>query len=223
MKLNPGSKHLVSKFVSLFSKVSVLSTNHIKSAWEADLGTELSDEVWREGLEKIHLGSTNARLQLIQYKIMHRLHYSKVKLSKMYPDVSNICDRCNQGLGTLGHMFWLCPKIVSFWQQIFSWYSNVYDVQLDPDVVFILFGCSEAFFSLPRPMQVTIRFGTLVAKRLILNDWKATDPPSFSRWLREMVSGIHLEMLRCNPGTVIPPVETEGVWGPIAKHINTVL
>ena len=80
MKLKPGSKHLVSKFVSLFSKVSVLSTNHIKSAWEADLGTELSDEVWREGLEKIHLGSNNARLQLIQYKIMHRLHFSKVKL-----------------------------------------------------------------------------------------------------------------------------------------------
>ena len=79
MKQHPNSKHLISKFVALFTKLNTPSTNHIKSAWEVDLGVELSDEIWSEGLRRIHSGSINARLQLVQFKVIHRLHYSKVK------------------------------------------------------------------------------------------------------------------------------------------------
>lgn len=64
-----------------------------------------------------------------------------------------------------------------------------------------------------------VRFGTLVAKRLILNDWKATDPPSFSRWLREMVSGMQLERLHSSRST-ITSVDSDCTWGPIIEHIN---
>lgn len=118
-------------------------------------------------------------------------------------------------------MFWFCSKIVPFWKQIFSWYCNVYDVQLEPDVVFVLLGCSESFFTLPCHMQKTIRFGTLVAKRLILNEWKSTNPPILSKWLREKVSGIYLERICRNSSIGIPSVELDSTWGPITEYINS--
>ena len=37
-KQHHNFKHLISTFVSLFSKSSIPSTNHIKSSWEADKG-----------------------------------------------------------------------------------------------------------------------------------------------------------------------------------------
>lgn len=45
---------------------------------------------------------------LIQFRIVHRLHMSKVKLSKIYPEVDPICDRCRQAPATLFHTFWSC-------------------------------------------------------------------------------------------------------------------
>lgn len=103
---------------------------------------------------------------------------------------------------------------------ILLWYGNVYDIQVEPDVVFVLLDFAEAFFSLPRPIQGTIRFGTLIANRLILYDWKSTDPRSFSRWLREMVSEINLERLCCNSSTGISSVESDSIWAPITEHRN---
>lgn len=68
------------------------------------------------GMERIHLSSINARLQLIQLRVLHRLHYFKEKINKIYPNVSDIRDRFNFSKGTLGHTFWFCPKIVPFFK-----------------------------------------------------------------------------------------------------------
>ena len=218
MKQHPNTKHLISKFVSLFSKSSIPSTNHIKSSWEVDLGVELSDEIWNEGLRRIHSGSINSRLQLVQFKVMHRLHYSKVKMNKMYPTVSDICDRCSTSRGTLGHTFWSCPRIAAFWKDIFAWYSRVYHIHIDPDPLTVLFGCSEASLSLPYSIQQTIMLGTLIAKRIILSEWKTSVIPSFNRWLNEFVSLIYLERLRCNK--LNGRATFEYIWGPISAHLD---
>lgn len=49
---------------------------NIKSAREPDLVVELPEVLWVEVMERIHQGSSNARLELIQFKVMHILHYS---------------------------------------------------------------------------------------------------------------------------------------------------
>lgn len=78
----------------LFSNVAVISSQHIKSAWQADPGVELTEEVLREGMERIYLGSINAIFQLIQFKVMRRLHYALEKINKIYLNLTDICDRC---------------------------------------------------------------------------------------------------------------------------------
>ncbi len=154
-------------------------------------------------MERIHLNLINARLQLIQFKVMHRLHYSKEKINKIYPNVSDICDRCNLSKGTLGHTFWFCPKIVPFWQDIFTWYwLSLWWWEIEPDALIALLGCSE---------QQTLMFD-IVAKTIILS-------LCFSRYFGELVSGIHLERLHSNTHGFHEKFES--TWGPIIRHINS--
>lgn len=108
--------------------------------WEADLNITIQDEIWKQALNDIHHCSFDARLQLIQFKVIHRLHYSKVRLHKIFPQTSPLCERCKKSDRSLAHQFWLCPEILYFWCSIFRWYSHVLKVNLDPDPETALLG-----------------------------------------------------------------------------------
>jgi hypothetical protein len=70
------SSHRLSPF---FSNYTEASTSHLKETWGKELNIEISDDLWGEALSRIPSCSINARYQLIQYKVVHRLHYSKTK------------------------------------------------------------------------------------------------------------------------------------------------
>lgn len=57
----------------------------IKKEWEKELGMDIAEDNWEKSLKYVNICSLNARHSVIQFKILHRLHYSKVKLHK------NIC------------------------------------------------------------------------------------------------------------------------------------
>ncbi len=69
----PTSTRLISQFVNLFSLAA--PSLHIKDAWVSDTGVEISDELWAQGLSRIKSCSINARLQLIQFKVIHRTFF----------------------------------------------------------------------------------------------------------------------------------------------------
>ena len=138
----------------------------------------------------------------------------------MYPTVSDMCDRCSTSRGTLAHTFWSCPRLAAFWQGIFAWYSSVYNIHIDPDPLTVLFGCSEASLSLPYSIQQTLMLGTLIAKRIILSEWKTSVIPCFTRWLNEFVSIIHLERLRCTKQNSLATFQY--IWGPISTYLDSV-
>lgn len=122
LSLSPDSKNLITKFVDFTSKDST-STNGIKKAWEKEINTLLSDNIWRIALSRVHRCSVNSRHSLIQFKVIHRFHYSKFMLHKFYPSVSQMWDKCKSSEGTLLHLFWDCPAIQPLvWLSIFSFF-----------------------------------------------------------------------------------------------------
>lgn len=95
----PDSRHLIAKTVQLFGDSIVVHTVEIRQAWEKESGMRVPESMWSKCLSQIHSCSINSRHQLIQFKILHRLHYSKVRLHKICPSVSPMCDRCRQAEG----------------------------------------------------------------------------------------------------------------------------
>lgn len=122
---DPEIKKLVSMFVIVFAAKTAPSTQHLKESWQEEIGTTVSENAWCKCLYNIHTCSINARHQLIQYKVVHRLHYSSVKLHSFFPSTSAICVQCKQTDGTLAHMFWFCSKLSRFWCEILNFYSEV--------------------------------------------------------------------------------------------------
>lgn len=218
LSLVPTSKKLIAKFANCF-RLPIESSNPVKTAWENELKNKISEQQWKKALLQIHNCSINSRLRLIQFKVIHRFYYCKVSLHKFYPDVSPLCDKCKSAEGSLLHSFWECPLIQQFWSSIFFFYSAVYQRDIAPDRDMVLFGCSMETQSFPQQLRSALVLGTVVAKRLILAEWKTSSAPRFNTWLNEIVNIISLEKLRfINTGT---QKKWEETWTPLLKYLNS--
>lgn len=139
MTLELDTKGIVSRCVECLNCSREPPSQHLKMSWERDLGIDISDDSWAEALQGIRTCSISSNFQLIQYKVVHRLHYSRTKLHSLYPSVSPLCIKCKSREGTLAHLFWTCPKICKFWSDIFCLYSKVLktDFPYDPLVAIL--------------------------------------------------------------------------------------
>lgn len=79
--VNPSSRHLVSNCVNAFQLP--VNTNYIKEAWAKDFDEEVPNKTLNEGLKRIQDCPMNIWHRMIQFKVTHRLYYSKTKLSKI--------------------------------------------------------------------------------------------------------------------------------------------
>lgn len=124
INVRPGCRGAVSTlYQTLLSQdQEVVSTEKYRTEWETELGMPITEEGWETCFRNIHRCSVNVRLNLIQFKVVHRLHYSKVKVNKMYSSVSALCNKCKNKPGTLTHQFWTCPNLHSFWTSAFDFY-----------------------------------------------------------------------------------------------------
>ncbi len=174
---NQTSRHLISRFVNVFP-MSV-NTNPLKEAWVKYFAVDLSDEIWNDCHGKMQYCSINARHRLIQFKAVHRLYYSKVRLNKIYNTISPNCDRCKVTEGTLSHLFWSCPNLFGFWSSIFDFFSKVFQKAVKPDPILAILGTSEVLNTFSSFQQQSLLSGMVLAKNKILLNWKSSDAPFF--------------------------------------------
>lgn len=84
------TNHHISFLYDLITPDTSSALIKIKTEWETELGVTFSDMLWEQALKEINACLSCAKLQLIQFKILHRVHYSKSRLSKIYPDMLTI-------------------------------------------------------------------------------------------------------------------------------------
>lgn len=132
------------------------------------------------GCNAIHILSTTscARLGLIQFKVLYRVHYSK---SRLYREVEDKCDKCHGSPCHLSHMFHLCPDLKAFWEGYFSIMSTVLGVNLQPCPLIAIFGIPDPLLALNSTHKEIIAFMSSLARRSLLLHWKSAKYPSFYR------------------------------------------
>jgi hypothetical protein len=85
--------------------------------WENDLSIAPDVNFWTQICKNIYLMSKNANLQLIQYKTLHRTHYTGNRLAKMGL-ASEVCTHCNHNsTDTYIHATLHCTPIKHFWEE----------------------------------------------------------------------------------------------------------
>ena len=123
-KCNVDTK-IISRIYTLLNTHNVSSLDSLRNKWEADLGGNFPEAIWQKILQRIYSSSICLRHTVVQFKIVHRLHWTKDRLSKIKRDIDPTYDRCKQAPVTLLHMLWSCPKLYNFWQSIFKTFSRI--------------------------------------------------------------------------------------------------
>lgn len=152
---------------------------------------------------------------LLQCKVVHKIHYTDLTLSRIYPNVTNLCNRCKKCPGNHSHMFWFCPRLTTFWSEISKTLWTAYNTIVSPDPLLALFGTPLQPFT-SKVTQTALAFATLLAKWLIILNWKLPQPPSHSSWLKEMLLSIRLEKLRFSPSGSLNSFESPHPHPPVS-------
>ena len=167
------------------------------------MGTEIPDTQWEESLEHIHKCSNNARHCLIQ-----RLHYSKERLHRIYPEFSPTCVRCLPADDTLLHSFVLCPKVKTYCFNIFSLISKILHIQLETDPFIIILGTSDDVIKLSNFQKCFLSYSLIIAKKL----------PTTKMWLSDLTNTLHLERIRY---TLMDKLAYfEKMWSPLTHYVT---
>ena len=146
--------------------------------WERELGLDLTDEWWEIAFKRVNSTSSCARLTLIQFKVLHRIHFTKAKLSKLFPGSSDICDRCSSSIADHTHMFYSCSKLAAFWSVFFDTVSKALNISLSPSPHIAIFGVPEDLTMLTRNQSDVIAFASLIAVDVYCFSGKTqTHPP----------------------------------------------
>ena len=104
LRCDPTLKGNISFIYNTILNLSIPSLERTRCAWEQDLGVQLSTQTWEGSLDSIHSSSLCLRHNLIQFKIIHRLHFSRDRLAAIYPNTDPHCLRCHQGTATVVHV-----------------------------------------------------------------------------------------------------------------------
>ena len=189
-------KRTISTIYEILYSHNLMPLDRLKNKWATDLKEQITDDTWHKIIQGIFSSSICLRHAVIQFKIVHRLHWSKVRLSKINADLDPTCDRCGRDPATLFHMFWTCPKLCTFWQPIFETFSKIFAKKLAPSPFIALFGVTQIDSHLEMWERTMVAFCSLLARRLILLKWKDPAPPTYSHWVRETMNHIKLEKIR---------------------------
>lgn len=165
----------------------------IRIKWEDDLGMELGD-YWDSALTRVNSSSSCARLALIQFKVLHRVHYSKAKLAEIYPGADASCARCSFSPANLTHSFWSCPSLETYWSGVFKTLSEALNIPIESNPLTAIFGIPAD--AVTKTQSDVIAFTSLLARRRILLGWKSSTPPSLARWMEDIMLFLKLEKIK---------------------------
>ncbi len=150
---------LVSRIYATLMSLKSVGTDKIRSRWEKELGVVFSEEF------------ICARFNLIQFKVLHRMHLSRTRIASFNPTFDKTCIRCHTGEADLIHMFWTCPTLTIYWSTIFDTLSKVWEVQLKPCAEFAISGVPDDESNLtPRQLNI-IAFASLFSPYRILREF----------------------------------------------------
>lgn len=169
--------------------------DHLRSAWQGDLDKDITEEQWQTALTQIHKSSACVRHGLLQFKTIHRLHWTKQKLHKIFPEIDPSCDRCGLEPASVGHMFWSCPRILNYWNNIFQTLSEILYRPINADPLVAILGIIDSTIVKNSAEHNMISFVSLLARRLILLNWKQKTAPTHANLMADVMKYLEIEKI----------------------------
>lgn len=111
--------------------------------WEKELGKTLLVTEVSMILKRVSATSVNSNLLELNFKCLTRMYMTPDRMHKIHGEKSQLCWRgCNE-IGTMAHMWWLCPEMGIFWDEIRIYIQEITQFDLPKDPGIFLFHLSD--------------------------------------------------------------------------------
>jgi len=210
------------KSTSLKGKISVIystlldhyssSLTPLRNIWQKDMGCAFDEDQWDTICQNVFSSLSCNKIIEQNYKFMHRMYLTPLRLSKMFPNSSPRCHRCKTCKGSIMHVFWECRKLKHFWKAVHDLTVKVVETPLDITPTLYLFG-TELDKTLDTTRRKRIIIMSYIAKKCILLNWNQQIPPSLNLFIQILNDTLRLEQrtyILKNKGD-----DFRRIWGPL--------
>ncbi len=169
--LNLKTPKLMSKIYRALSKIDESVSLPI-AKWEADLSVSWDHNFWSQICLKTFELIRNPGLQLIQYKILHRVHYTGHRMFRMGFTASNNCSHCKGNTpDNYIHALWFCPPVQRYWYRICEDLSKCLKCSIPASPLVCLLGDLDGVTTEDNTIHMAFT-ALCIAKKTVLMNWK---------------------------------------------------
>lgn len=148
---------------------------------EAELGACGEGDEIRCILVVTHGTAVDTKTRKSNYKCLTRWYMTPVRVSKFTPERSPNCWRGCASPGTMAHLWWECPKIKIFWQEVTRLIEEITRKAIPFDPWDCLFHRSEGGKRGYKTSIVPVLLNS--AKNIIPKKWQELEAPRIRDWV----------------------------------------
>ena len=183
------SKSIVSTLYRGIAEGRGLNTTYIKERWEKELKENITNQQWDNICMSAFATSSSMYWREFCWKNLVRFFVTPKMKTYLGPSAHTCWRNCGNDVANHHHVFWSCPNIQAFWEDIQRTIQHILGLQISPTCTTLYLG------NLPEEItqsdKYLLRILTTAAKKAITRKWFQADPPTLSNWL-EIVEEIHM-------------------------------
>lgn len=189
--LSKSPPKITSKIYKVITKIDT-SISLPVTKWQQDLAFAPNADFWPQICKNIYLMTKNSNLQLIQFKILHRYHYTGYRLSKMGFG-TDTCSHCSQGnRDDYLHALWNCTPVHNFWETVTNSLSSLLHCHIPLSPSLCILGDTTSL-NLQQCYIKHLLVSLAIAKKVILVNWKYRKKIHITIWENFMSEYFSLE------------------------------
>uniref|UniRef100_A0A803KF69 Reverse transcriptase domain-containing protein n=1 Tax=Xenopus tropicalis TaxID=8364 RepID=A0A803KF69_XENTR len=187
---SPTPKKLLSNLYKMVMESLPPPFNRARQLWHQAI-PNLQEDQWEEAIDTAYDHLISIKDRLIQYKSLHQIYITPLKLLKIGKRQNDLCPRCDTPGANFIHMIWACPPINRFWKDVMGTMAQELGTPQIIDPVVCLLGVIDDI--LPTN-AARIRFRTLMfyAKKTVIMHWMGNNLPSLNFWRQLVDSALPL-------------------------------
>ena len=113
-----------------------------ESKWHTELGKIFSTTHWNKTYQCLSNIKNDNRLKWMQFQIVRNCLFTNVRVNKFTSTVSPSCSYCKDAPELISHLYYHCPIVLNFWQDLKNFFSK-FGVSIPLSDTAILFGYHE--------------------------------------------------------------------------------
>ncbi len=181
--------------------------------WEADLSVSWDHNFWSQICLKTFELIRNPGLQLIQYKILHRVHYTGHRMFRMGFTASNNCSHCKGNTpDNYIHALWFCPPVQRYWYRICEDLSKCLKCSIPASPLVCLLGDLDGVTTEDNTIHMAFT-ALCIAKKTVLMNWKNKNNLNINQYRDYLWDYISLE-------TASADTLDQSLWAPLISSIT---